>query len=180
MEEPVEVTVDLHAPQEEMDALVAVFADVGIEADVKDGYLRMSGGVLPYAVFVLVQLKWLAAAFAVGASGKAGADSWDAYRDGGWEGLKVFIQRVARARRNDPAGHITIRDPTGPDVDLDEGIPDEALRELAELDWPAMKSGRLSWRDGGGWTYLGGGWTYLGGDRTKPAPRRSDGEDPAQ
>jgi hypothetical protein len=174
MEEPVEVTVDLHAPQEEMDALVTVFADVGIEAEVKDGYLRMSVGVLPYAVFVLAQLKWIATAFAVGASGKAGADSWDAYKDGGWEGLKVFIQRVARARRNDPAGHITIRDPTGPDIDLHEGIPDEALRELAELDWPAMKSGRLSWRGDGG------GWIYLGGDRAKLAPRRSDRKDPAQ
>jgi hypothetical protein len=168
MEGPVIVTVDLHAQQQEMDALVAVFADAGITADVKDGYVRMSAGALPYMVFVLAHLKWLAAAFAVGASGKAGADSWDAYRDGGWEGLKVFIQRVAHARRNDPQGRITIRDPSGPDVELHEGIPDEALRELGELDWPTMKTGRLSWGR------KGKAWVYLGGDKAKIAPRRRD------
>jgi hypothetical protein len=171
MDEPVDVTVDLHAPQEEMDALAAVFADAGIAAEVKDGYLRMSAAALPYVVFVLAHLKWIAAAFAIGASGKAGADSWDAYRDGGWEGLKVFIQNVARARRNDPEGRITIRDPSGPDVELHEGIPDEALRELADLDWDAMKKGRLSW------AREGEAWVYLGSARAEPAPRRDADED---
>ena len=162
--DPLEVTVDRGASEAEMAELRAIFQRVGIDARIRDDYLRLSAEPLPYAVMFMSPVTWIAGAFAIGALGKAGADSWDAFRDGGWRGLSRFLAEVARARGRD--GTVTIRDPTGPDVQLDQHVPDDALRELAALDWPAMSDGYLGWSEDG-WLYLKGGAA-----EALPAPRR--------
>jgi hypothetical protein len=131
--------------------------------------MRLGAGDLPWVVEFIKPLRWVAFAFVGGAAGKAGADTWDAYREGGWRGVQEFIGDVVRARGNDPDGYITVRDPTGPDVRLWQGIPDDAIRALADLDWGAMSGGDLGWSD------ERGEWRFLHGERARegaPAPRR--------
>jgi len=157
MGDGIDVTVDAGISPEQRQAVEAVFQGAGQRANVHDDYLRFGGDALPWAVFVLTPLAWLALQFASGAVHKAGEDAWDAYRGGGWRGLRRFINEVVRAREGVRGGTITIRDPTGPDVDLSATIPDEALKSLGDLDWAAMQGGRLSWRAStGDWMYLGG------------------------
>jgi hypothetical protein len=163
-DEPLDVTVDRGAPDEEMRALALMFERVGINATIRDDHLRLSAETLPYAVMFVGAVTWLAGAFAGGALAKAGADTWDAYRNEGWHGLRDFLVEVGRIRG--PNGTVTLRDPTGPDVQLDQGIPDDALRELADLAWDEMNGGRLGW-SGDHWLYLEGGAA-----EAVPAPRR--------
>jgi hypothetical protein len=160
-----DVTVDRGATQEEMRALRQVFQDAGIEATVRDDFIRLSSGVLPYVVTFIAPLTWVAAKFAGGAAAKAGADTWDAFRDGGWRGLRRFLDDVASTRTTH--GIVEVRDPTGPEIKLHEDIPDEALRELADLDWAQMKGGGYL-----GWSERGWGYLQAGAPKSIPAPRR--------
>jgi hypothetical protein len=170
--ERIYITVDAGTPPEQMRAVAALFDGTGKEAEVDDGYIRLSADTLPWIVQLIAPVKWIALVFGAGVAGKAGSDTWDAYRAGGWIGVRNFVMKVVRARGEDPNGTITIRDPTGPDVHLWVEVPDEALRELAELDWEAMTDGYLSWsaerRE----------WTFLQANRAPhglPAPRRATG-----
>jgi hypothetical protein len=159
-----DVMVDRGATQDEMAALVAVFERVGVRATVRDDVIRLSGGVLPYVVNFIAPLKWVAFVFAGGFAGKAGADTWDSFREGGWQGLRLFLDEVAATRASE--GTVTVRSPGAPDVQLYEAIPDQALQELADLDWERMGPGRLGWSEEG--------WHYLvpGAAEVVPAPRR--------
>lgn len=89
-------------------------------------------------------MTWIAAKFAGGFVEKAGADTWDAFRHGGWRGITRLISEIAKAR-DGRKGTTTIRDPTGPDVHLTMDIPDHAVQDLANLDWEAMSDGWLTW-----------------------------------
>jgi hypothetical protein len=59
----------------------------------------------PYVVDVVVEaIPWIAAVFAAGAAAfaggavaKAGEDTWDAFRDGGWKGLQQLVRGIGRA-----------------------------------------------------------------------------------
>jgi hypothetical protein len=165
IDEPLDITVETGTPQPEMDAVAAIFQSVGLRANVREGYIRLSADLdLPWVVMLMAPLTWVALQFAGGVATKAGADAWDAYRRGGWRGLRRFIDEVVHARGRE--GTITVRDPTGPDVRLHAAIPDEALSELADLDWEAMSDGYLSWEEGQ-WHYLGGG-----APKAVRAPRR--------
>lgn len=167
--EQLHVSVDAGAPPEEMAAIRQIFDARGIEAEVQDNYVRLSAGDLPWAVDVVCALKWLALAFSTGFVGAAGADAWKEYRAGGWRGLAQFIKEITSVRDGD--GTITIRDPEGPDIHLDAGIPDEALAALADLDWQQMSDGMLGWND------ERGEWWFLQARRAPrgtPAPRRED------
>jgi hypothetical protein len=115
-DEVLDVTVDRGATPQEVGALEDVFRSAGIEASVRDDFVRLSGEVLPYVVMFIAPITWVALRFAGGAAEKAGADAWDAFRDGGWRGLRRFLREVAATRATE--GSVTVRDPTGPDVQL--------------------------------------------------------------
>ena len=167
--EPIDVIVDAGTPEDELDAVRSVFERVGVDAKVRDDYLRLSAAdVLPYVVTFIAPVTWIAAKFAGGFTQKAGEDAWDEFRAGGWKGLAEFLGEISRARNGRP-GVTTIRDPAGPDLDLDMEISDEALRALGDLDWTAMADGQLSW------DASRGVWWFLQADRAPKgvsAPRR--------
>jgi hypothetical protein len=146
MSEPLTVIVDAGAPPNEMAAVQRAFEAHGIKAEVRDDYVRLAAGELPWVVDVTASIQWIALAFASGFAGNAGADAWTEYRSGGWRGLVHFIREIASARGNDD-GTITVHDPQGPDLLLDTKVPEEALPDLADLDWPAMQDGILGWND---------------------------------
>ncbi len=167
--ETLDVTIDRGASEEEMRGLTLMFERAGIKASIRDDYLRLSAEALPYAIIFIGSVAWIAAKFAGGAAEKAGADAWDAYRDGGWQGLRRFLVEVGRVRGSN--GTVTVRDPAGPDLQLYQQIPDDALRELADLAWDEMTDGRLGW-GGDQWLYLQGGQA-----EAIPAPRRRPAAD---
>jgi hypothetical protein len=165
---PLDAIVDAGAAPEEMAAVESVFRAANVPATVRDDYVRLSAEVLPFVVMFIAPVTWVAAKFAGGFAAKAREDAWDEYRSGGWRGLSRFITEIAAARQG-RAGRTTIRDPTGPDLDLAYGIPDEALQELAELDWDVMRNGDL------GWDPVTGQWLFLHATRAPrglPPPRR--------
>jgi len=149
--DPLDVVVEREAPPEEIQALEELFRGAGVRAEVRAAYVRLSALDLPYAVYVLAPLTWIALKFLGGAAGAAGTDAWEAFRDGGWLGLQRFVQEVGRAR-GERDGSVVIRDPEGPDVVLSDRLPEEAFRVLAELDWRELTNGQLFWnQEKGDW-----------------------------
>jgi hypothetical protein len=147
------VVVEAGASPATMQALAELFDTRGIEAEVRDDYVRLSAGQLGWILDFIAHLEWLALAFGSGFAAKAGADAWDEFRAGGWRGLATFIKQVYSARGSD--GAITVRDPDGPDVHLDDRIPEDALAELGEFDWGAMSDGMLIWSsEKGEWRFI--------------------------
>ena len=107
-----------------------------------------------------------------GFAAKGGADSWDAFKQDGWQGVARMVREIAEAH-GDRDGTVTVRDPDGPDVHLDLRIPEEAYQELSELDWADMSDGWLYWNP------EEGEWWFLQGKRAPTgvrAPRRNSGD----
>jgi hypothetical protein len=148
----ISVSVEFLTSEAEKSSLASIFAAYGIEAEVKADRPPPWFGPNPYIVIVAAPVLYLALAFARGAAEKAGADSWDAYRDGGWRGLRRLIRELewSRDRHPESMGTLVIEDPEH-DValHLSSRIPDRAMRELADLDWMALKGGELFWDDKG-------------------------------
>jgi len=164
--DPLDVVVEREAPPEEIQALEELFRGAGVRAEVRADYWRLSALDLPYAVYVLAPLTWIALKFLGGAAGAAGTDAWEAFRDGGWLGLQRFVQEVGRAR-GEREGSIVVRDPEGPDVALSDRLPEEAFRALAELDWRELPNGQLFWsQERCDWHHAA-----PGARGTQPAPR---------
>jgi hypothetical protein len=165
---PLDVVVEAEAPEAEQQALVEVFRNVGVTAEVRPSYLRLSADVLPWIVNFIAPMKWVGLAFASGFAAKGGADSWDAFRDEGWRGVVRMVREIS-AVHGDREGTVTVRDPDGPDVHLDLRIPEAAYPELSELDWQGMSDGWLYWNP------QHEEWWFLQGHRAPtgiPAPRR--------
>ena len=205
----VEKSIDRH----EMQGLQDLFREAGFEAQIAPRYevmanwgvaptvgerdpLRVRSSVPPlapvphpYIVEVVVDaLPWIAAAFAGGAAAKAGSDTWDAFRDGGWKGLALLVRRIGRTfkpvpeapetRGEDEAdwgvvflsmreGYVILRAPESADVVLEDGVPDVAIRQLGELDWAKLDRGRLLWEeDRERWLWV----PELSSPRLEPAP----------
>lgn len=170
--EPLDITVDTGTPDAEMRAIREAFESVGVRADVREDILRLSADTLPFVVMFIAPVTWVAAKFAGGFAEKAGEDAWDEYRAGGWQGLARFVAEMTAARGGRD-GTTTIRDPTGPDLTVWVGIPDDAFRDLANLDWAAMSDGMLTWNSSTG------EWWFLQGRRAPsgiPAPRRGNAQ----
>lgn len=111
-------------------------------------------------------IPWIAGAFATGFAGKAGADSWEAFRDGGWRGLRTFLAGIRRARTQEE-GTVQIRAKGYPVVRFIESVPDEALEELGYLDWSTLTEGYLAWdHDARSWWQL-----RPGADSAEPVER---------
>jgi hypothetical protein len=161
---------DCESP-EELHALESIFAAYGIDANVTPELHTRRAGSFPYIVVVAAPVIYIALAFARGAAEQAGAESWDAYRRGGWRGLRRFLQEIAWAhdterRRFGTSGMDEIRfeEPDGPSLHLYQHLTDDELRALGDLDWSTMEDGDM---------------LSIGGDgkwrlNNEPAPRRGD------
>jgi hypothetical protein len=160
------------ASSDECAVITSIFNAYGVDVDISADRWVHRGGSWPYVVAVAAPVVYIALAFVRGGAEKAGSDTWDAYRDGGWRGLRRFTQEMAWARDADRrapwagergGGKISLADPTGgPEVELSVGLDDTDFISLADLDWTAMK-------DGGYLRCHGDGkWFYNG----QPAPQR--------
>ena len=100
LSQPLKVIIEGEASEVEVAAVRDVFAEFGIEAEVKAAYLRRSMGLLPWAMMIEVPLCVLAKGFLQA----AGADAWRVLRD--------LVKRLfeERNRSGRPEGAIEIRD----------------------------------------------------------------------
>lgn len=120
-----------------------------------------------YLVVVSVPITLIASKFFGGAAEAAGADTWAAFRDGGWKGLERFVREIGRAHGSERTGSVRIEEPDGPRVTLASHLPEEAFEALGELDWSEMTGGWL------GWGEASEGWLHVapGAVEPQPAPR---------
>jgi hypothetical protein len=135
----VHVVVRHQAPPETIEAVNDLFREARVNADVERNPALGGADVVQV---VVDSLPWLALAFAGGAAGKAGADSWDAFRDGGWRGLASFIRGVGHATE---CVGLEFQPSASAKVSVQMPIPDEVLRQLGDLDWSRLKTGELRW-----------------------------------
>lgn len=126
-----DVVVESGASEEDAAHLRTAFQEAGLDANVSDGYLRLSAGDLPPITFVVEPATALLAAIAAGVGGAAGKD------------LYVLLKRLARASllrpsrspARLPGAAFLIQDRTnGFELLFDGDEPDEAYVELFAVD----------------------------------------------
>lgn len=167
----VHVVLDVGVSEEELEAVKGVLRSAGLDAEVQPGIVELSAEPGPWVadlVSVGQNAVLVIAAFfgAVGAgfAQKAGQDAWDEFRGDGWRGLKRFMQELTFARGGS-SGRVTLRGVGHPDMSLDSGLPDDAYKSLADLDWSQLSEGTLGWnRETGEW------WWLPPGGRARRAP----------
>lgn len=150
---------------DEVRAVEEVFHRAGIEATAEPGVIDLTDvDLVPYLVVLTAPIAWIGAQFLGGAANAAGADTWAAFRDGGWKGIGRFVREIARAHGPERTGSVTIEEPDGPRVTLASHLPEEAFQALGELDWSEMTGGWL------GWGESGEEWLHVAPGATEPQP----------
>jgi hypothetical protein len=124
------VSVDRGAPADEVAAVERVLRSFGIQGPVEANYGRKSFGELPFVVYIFMPI-------VAGFLGKLGADLY--------ESVKRLVEELTEARGGRD-GQIFVADrETGTTLALDSGLPDEAYRAFAEIDWSKLEDGYVVW-----------------------------------
>ncbi len=140
----VQVSLEYAARDDEVAAVAAVFAEAGVDANVRvDPMLKGAGGDFPWMVIISVP----ATAFLTTFAAEAGKD---AYKE-----LKKLIKRLYDARKTAQfrTGYLTFGgDKTSTSFNLPPELPDEAWQQLPEITSTELRSGVLRWdREMGQW-----------------------------
>jgi hypothetical protein len=141
------VALDLAASPQEVAAVEKAFARVGHavapEADIVSR--STATDLLPW--IVAVELLIPISAFMRGLASEAAEDSYPA--------IKRWVTELFTARRSSSAkyGSIRVSDPDGLYLEIESGIPDEALDALAEIDWIELGGGGYI-----AWDFKNGEW----------------------
>lgn len=135
--EIVEVILESEATDADRAAVAEVFDSAGVPAEVKGAYVRRSAEALPWLIEIEKGAKYAVAMLAGGALSGPGQDAWTA--------LKKLVSRLYKARKGQ--GSVVLRDPdTNTEIPLEPDLPDEAYRQLLEMESPrAPQSGILRW-----------------------------------
>jgi hypothetical protein len=124
------VSVERDAPADEVVAVERVLRSFGIQAAVETNYGRKSFGELPFVVYIVMPI-------VVGFLGALGADLY--------KGAKRFVQEITEARRG-LDGEIFVKDEqSGTMLVLVSGLPEEAYRAFADVDWSELTGGSIVW-----------------------------------
>ena len=135
-----EVVIDAGASEEEVEGISTAFQEVGVDASVLPGYVRMSEGDLPWIIALTLPLNAFLAAFAA----EAGKDAWAA--------LKRLVTRIREARKG-RHGEIVVRSrETSTVLNIRDNLPDEAYQALFELSAEQYEGAYLRWdKERGEW-----------------------------
>jgi len=129
-----EVSIDVEASEEEVEAVAAAFRDAGIDASVSPTYGRKSLGTeLPWIVLIGLPLKGFLTAFGE----EAGRDAWAA--------LKSLVTKIRDARNSDN-GSIVVQSRESPTtLVISKELPDAGYVALFNLDSEASEGAYLLW-----------------------------------
>lgn len=138
MPDPIPVSINDFATQEELEGVEEAFRSVGIDAEVKATFGMKSADAVPWIVFI--PLAVAAGAFFRGYFGKLGADA--ASRTQQW------VRQLRKARESSSAlpGTVVIEDANRNTVVLGDP-PLEAYEKLFELDFDAAEGAYFVWDD---------------------------------
>ncbi len=145
MDEPISVSINNFATDEELEAIQEAFRLAGIDTKVEATYFMKSADPVPW--IVTITLASATGAFLSGFFGKLGADAAD--------GMQEWVRRIWKAWESSPAlpGRIEIHGKDGTTVDI-RNPPEEAYNALLELDWEDIECGWLFWdSDAGEWQH---------------------------
>jgi hypothetical protein len=136
-QERLKVRLRAGATSDEVRAVEEVFRRSGIEADVQPG---IAGGFPVWEALISVA----PSAFLSGYLGAAGADAWKVTKDK-LNRLRQLVHNLL-AIRKDPNGYVSLKDDEYRTwLSLDRDMPEEAYRQLEEIDWKLMERGHLWW-----------------------------------
>jgi hypothetical protein len=135
-----DVSVDVEASEEEVEAVDAAFRDVGLSVEVRASYVRKSVGLLPWIVLIVLPLK----GFLEQLGREAATDTYAA--------LKRLVARIREARQGNE-GSIVVEDPeSSTTLVIGEDLPDEAYIGLYKMDPEDYEGAYLLWDpDRGEW-----------------------------
>jgi hypothetical protein len=138
MDEPMSVSINDFAGEEQLEAVEEAFRSAGIDAEIEANYFMKSADLVPW--IVSISLAYAVGAFINGFFGKLGADAASA--------MQEWVRRLRNAWESSPAlpGSIVIRGKDGTTVVIGDP-PEEAYASLLELDWAEVEGGYLIWDD---------------------------------
>jgi hypothetical protein len=133
------VRLENSATIDELDAIAAVLRSHGVDAEVRADWEKEPGTGNGAFYMVLVVLTVTLGPYLAGFLGKAGEDSWDAFRR--------FVDDLHGARDTSviESGWVEFEDPDGTTLMISE-LPPAAIQKLSEVDWARHRGGQLMFR----------------------------------
>jgi hypothetical protein len=138
------VRLDAAATAEEVEAVEAALRDEGLEAPVRADWTKppqTGNGVFTMVLIVLgVSFYKFLSAYATTLGEEAGKATAERVRN--------LARRLHGARGESPAskvGWVEFDDPEGTKLMLSPDVPDEAYRQLEQLDWEKFRGGMVMW-----------------------------------
>jgi len=143
------VLLDIEATEEEIAAVRELFREVNLDLPVEAAHVRMSAEDLPSFLMIVASLKLFLAAFTTSygtvlGTKAAGATPAAARR------LCAWVSKLYAARRDRDRTTVHAQDvDSGLDILLRPGLPEEAFRQLLELDLDEVGGvlGQIYWSE---------------------------------
>jgi hypothetical protein len=127
----IDVVVESGVAENDAAHLRDAFREAGLDANVSDGYIRLSAGDLPPVTFVVEPVKVVLTAIAAGAAAAAGKDVYELLK----RVVRASLLRPTRSPTRLPGSALLFQDRTsGFEIFFDGDEPDEAFVELFALD----------------------------------------------
>ena len=133
----IDILLDSDASDSEVAAVMDVAREEGIESSVQANYFRKSLGELPWVIFLSVQVGVFFSAFLKAAGQEAGRDAY--------LGIRRLVSRLYNARRNSNGSVVLLDDNTRTHITLNADLPEEAYKQLAQIDPEQLKGGYWTW-----------------------------------
>ena len=133
----IEILLDAEALPREIAAVEAVAQKEGIRGSVRAAFFRKSLGDLPWVIYLLAPVLVFCSAFLKGAGQEAGRDTYQA--------LRGLVERLYHARRNRHGGVIVRDSDTFTEIVLQDDLPEEAYRQLAQMGPKRLEGGYWVW-----------------------------------
>lgn len=136
-----QVQIDKGSSSDEVHALEEAFRRAGLEASVHPGIIELSE---QFTWIVMISLP--PTAFLSGYFAAAGGDAWSATKRLS-DRLMQFVRDLKTARGGSQDGRIELEEAGRAWLLLTSDLPQEAFRQLDDIDWSVAQSGSLHWNN---------------------------------
>lgn len=133
------VSVDAGVSADEVHAIEEAFRGAGLEANVQPSLIELS-----QATTWIVMISVAPTAFLSAYAAAAGANAWGATKDG-YGRLMQLVRDLKTASGGHGDGRIELEEKGRAWLLLTSDLPDEAFRQLEDIDWTVAQSGTLRW-----------------------------------
>lgn len=134
-----QVSADAATSLDAVEAMEGAFREAGLEAEVRPNRFDLS-----HSAEWLLIISATPAAFVSSYAAKAGSDAWDATKRG-FSRLRELARNLKAANGGQVDGTIELKDGGRAWLLFRSDTPDEAFRQLDDVDWTVAQSGTLKW-----------------------------------